>query len=27
MVEDETGPVDYEVARASVEKVLAEYTA
>ena len=25
--EDETGPVDYEVARASVEKVLAEYTA
>ena len=25
--EDETGPVDYEVARASVEKVLAEYSA
>jgi len=25
--EDETGPVDYEVARASVEKVLADYSA
>ena len=25
--EDETGPVDYEVAKASVEKVLAEYSA
>ena len=25
--EDETGPVSYEVAKASVEKVLAEYSA
>ena len=25
--EDETGPVDYEIARASVEKVLADYSA
>ena len=25
--EDETGPVDYEVAKASVEKVLADYSA